>query len=155
EFFEAYVIGIEAGAKIGLGISNAHYRRGFHATGTLGIFSAVAALARLWKSSPDQTRIAFGIAASMASGLRSNFGTMTKPFHSGWAAHNAVVAFQLARAGMTAHPGTLEHEAGFVAAYGTDQSDMTRTLEGLASPWVFDKPGLALKKYPCIYALHR
>lgn len=155
KLFEAFVIGTEVGAKIGLGISNAHYRRGFHATGTLAIFSALAALCRLWGSTSSETRTAFGIAASMASGLRCNFGTMIKPLHSGWAAHNAIMAFNLARSGMTAHQSSLEHEAGFFAAYGTEQSDMTRTLVGLASPWVFDKPGLALKKYPCIYALHR
>jgi 2-methylcitrate dehydratase PrpD len=155
EILDAYAIGVEVGAKIGLGISNAHYRRGFHATGTLAIFSAVAALCRLMKLDEPVMRAAFGIAASMASGVRCNFGTMTKPFHAGWAAHNAVIAVRLARCGMTAHPSALEAKAGFVEAYGTEQSDMSRTVAALAKPFVFVSPGIALKKYPCIYALHR
>ena len=47
QFLEAYVLGIEVGAKIGLGITNGHYNRGFHGTGTLGIFSAAAALSKI------------------------------------------------------------------------------------------------------------
>jgi 2-methylcitrate dehydratase PrpD len=80
---------------------------------------------------------------------------MTKPFHAGWAAHNAVEAVTLASCGVTAHLAAFEAKAGFVEAYGTEQSDMTRTIAELASPFVFASPGIALKKYPCIYALHR
>jgi len=37
---EAHIMGVEVGGKIGLGMTNGHYRRGFHATGTLGVFAA-------------------------------------------------------------------------------------------------------------------
>ncbi len=152
---EAYVIGLELGAKLGLGISNGHYRRGFHATGTLTIFSAISALARLHGLDRDTLRTAYGIGGSMASGLRCNFGTMTKPFHAGWAAHNAIMAVSLARCGMSAATEVMESEAGFFDAYGTEQSDLAACATGLANPWVLLSPGLALKQYPCIYALHR
>ncbi len=152
---EAYIIGLEMGAKLGLGISNGHYRRGFHATGTLAIFSAVSALARLHRLNAAMLRTAYGIAASMASGVRCNFGTMTKPFHAGWAAHNAVMAITLARCGMSASDDVMEAQAGFFDAYGTEQSDLAACAAGLANPWVLLSPGVALKQYPCIYALHR
>ena len=152
---EAFIIGIELGAKLGLGISNGHYRRGFHATGTLTIFSAISALARLHGLDSDTVRTAYGIGGSMASGLRCNFGTMTKPFHAGWAAHNAVMAVSLARCGMSAATDVMETEAGFFDAYGTEQSDLAACAAGLANPWVLLSPGIALKQYPCIYALHR
>jgi 2-methylcitrate dehydratase PrpD len=152
---EAYILGVEAGAKIGLGIGNGHYRRGWHATGTLAIFSAVAALSRLLGLDVATTRRAFGIAASTASGLRCNFGTMTKPLHAGWASRNAVAAVRLASSGFTASPSAMEAEAGFFPTYGTDQSDMARCVAALGKPFVFVDPGLALKKYPCCYALHR
>ena len=152
---EAYVFGVETGAKIGLGIGNGHYRRGWHATGTLAVFSAVAALARLLGLDVAATRGAFGIAASTASGLRCNFGTMTKPLHAGWAARNAVAAVRLAASGFSAAPNAMEATAGFFATYGTEQSDMERAVEALGRPFVFVSPGLALKKYPCCYALHR
>ena len=70
DFMEAYATGIEVGGKIGLGITVGHYHRGFHGTGTLGIFSALAALAKLHRLDIATTRIAFGIAASMASGVQ-------------------------------------------------------------------------------------
>jgi 2-methylcitrate dehydratase PrpD len=42
----------------------------------------------------DETGIAeaIGLAASMASGIRAGFGTMTKPMHVGRAAENGVTA---------------------------------------------------------------
>ena len=154
-FLEAYILGVEAGAKIGLGIGNGHYRRGWHATGSLAVFSAVSALARLLGLEVATTCQAFGIAASMASGLRCNFGTMTKPLHAGWASRNAVAAVRLASSGFSAAPDAMEAGAGFFATYGTDQSDMARCVQALGKPYVFLDPGLALKKYPCCYALHR
>lgn len=154
-FLEAYILGVEAGAKIGLGIGNGHYRRGWHATGTLAVFSAVCALARLLGLDVATTRQAFGIAASTASGLRCNFGTMTKPLHAGWASRNAVAAVRLAASGFSASAEAMEAGAGFFSTYGTEQSDMARCVAALGSPYVFLDPGLALKKYPCCYALHR
>jgi 2-methylcitrate dehydratase PrpD len=152
---EAYLIGLEVGAKIGIAIGNGHYRRGWHATGTLAVFSAVAALGRLLSIGKDDVRSAFGLAASMSSGLQCNFGTMTKPFHAGWASHNAVTAISLARAGMTANRDVFEAKSGFFTTYGTERSDLSRATENLGDPFAILSPGLALKKYPCCYALHR
>jgi 2-methylcitrate dehydratase PrpD len=152
---EAHAIGIEVGGKIGLGITIEHYARGFHGTGTLGIFCAVAALAKAWRLDVPAVRTAFGIAASMASGVRCNFGTMTKPLHTGWAARSALAAVRLALSGFTAAQDALEAEAGFFAAYGSEHSDPAKTAAALGKPWVIVDPGIALKKYPCCYAAHR
>ena len=152
---EAQVIGIEVGGKIGLGITVGHYHRGFHGTGTLGIFCATAALAKRYGLDVAATCGAFGIAASMASGLRRNFGTMTKPLHTGWAARSALAAVQLAASGFSAGDDILEAKSGFFAAYGVPESDPGITARGLGKPWVIVDPGVALKKYPCCYASHR
>ena len=148
-WIEAYVIGIEVGAKIGLGITNGHYNRGFHGTGTLGIFSAAAALAKLHRLDAETIRTVLGIVASMASGVRRNFGTMTKPLHTGWAARNAVVAVELARCGFTAAPDTLEAKSGFFAAYGAERSDPNVPCEALGRPFAIVDPGIGLKRFPC------
>jgi 2-methylcitrate dehydratase PrpD len=152
---EAYAIGIEVGAKIGLAITVAHYHRGFHGTGTLGIFSALGALAKLHGLDAGTTRIAMGIASSMASGLQRNFGTMTKPLHTGWAARSALAAVRLAACGFTAAPDVLEADAGFFAAYGGEHSDPAVAIAGLGKPWALVDPGIALKQFPCCYACHR
>jgi len=152
---EAYTLGVEAGGKIGLGITQSHYRRGFHATGTLALFSAVAALAKLRNLDVATTRQAFGIAGSTASGLRRNIGTMTKPLHTGLAARNALTAVRLAASGFEAADDILEAKSGFFAAYGTAESDPAVAAAGLGRPFVVADPGLALKKFACCYACHR
>ena len=154
-FIEAYLVGIEVGGNIGIGMTNGHYQRGFHATGTLALFSALAALAKLHNLDIATTQQAFGIGASMASGLKRNFGTMTKPLHSGIAARSALTAFNLAAAGFTAAPDVLEAKAGFFSTYGVAESNADIAVNGLGKPYVIKDPGLSLKKFPCCYASHR
>ncbi len=155
DVIDAYIIGVEVGGKIGLGITNEHYQRGYHATGTLALFSGLAALARLHALDAPTIQQAMGIAGSMASGLRRNFGTMTKPLHSGLAARSALSAFHLAMSGFSAAPDIFEAEAGFYSTFGTAASDPDVTVRGLGKPFVISNPGIALKKYPCCYATHR
>jgi 2-methylcitrate dehydratase PrpD len=152
---EAYVTGIEVGGKIGLAITVGHYHRGFHGTGTLAIFSALGALAKRYHLDVPTTRMAFGIASSLASGLQRNFGTMTKPLHAGWASRSALAAVNLVRSGYTAAPDVLEAPAGFFAAYGVEESIPEAAIKQLGNPWVIVDPGLALKQFPCCYASHR
>ena len=152
---ESYVVGVEVGGKIGLAITVGHYHRGFHGTGTLAIFSALGALAKRARLDVATTRTAFGIASSMASGLQRNFGTMTKPLHTGWAARSALAAVNLARSGFTAALDVLEAPAGFFAAYGVEDSTPEAVIDRLGNPWVIVDPGLALKRFPCCYAAHR
>jgi 2-methylcitrate dehydratase PrpD len=152
---EAYALGVEVGGKIGLGITVGHYHRGYHATGTLALFSALAALLKLHRVDVETSRQAFGIAGSMASGLRRNFGTMTKPLHTGIAARSALTAWQLATCGFTAAPDILEAKSGVYSTLGVAESDASMTAEKLGRPFVIVDPGLALKKFPCCYASHR
>jgi 2-methylcitrate dehydratase PrpD len=155
DFIEAYAIGVEVGAKIGLGITVGHYHRGYHATGTLALFSGLAALLKLHHTDVATARHAFGIAASLASGLRRNFGTMTKPLHTGIAARSALTAWQLATCGFTAADDILEAKSGLYATLGVAESDANLTAEHLGRPFTLVDPGLALKKFPCCYASHR
>jgi 2-methylcitrate dehydratase PrpD len=152
---EAHIIGIEIGAKIGVAITHGHYERGFHGTGTLGIFSALGALAKLDALDENAIRTAFGLAASMASGVRRNFGTMAKPLHTGWAARNALTAVDLAGCGLTAASDVLEGRSGFFAAYGVDGSNPARAVEALGNPWAIVEPGIGLKQYPCYNGVQR
>jgi 2-methylcitrate dehydratase PrpD len=155
DFIEAYIVGVEVGAKLAVGIGLGHYKRGFHGTGTLCLFSAVAALAKLKKLPLAVTSTALSIAASTSSGLQANFGTMTKPLHSGLAARSAVTAVALAEAGFTASPAAITGKHGFFATYGTEASDPAKTLAGLGRPWTVADPGIALKKFACCYANFR
>jgi len=81
--------------------------------GAIGAGGACAALRRL---SPEQATMAIALAASQAAGIMANFGTMTKPFHAGRAAHAGVVSARLAGLGFTAAVDALEHPQGFLWA---------------------------------------
>ena len=151
---DAYVVGVEVTVKLAEAIGIDHYHRGWHGTGTIGVFGAVAALAYAKQLDPLTTCTAFGLASSMTSGVQRNFGTMTKPLHTGWAARNGVVAVELASAGFSAATDVLEAENGFFAVYGNEQSNLS-LLDDLGKRWVIDEPGMSLKRYACCYASHR
>jgi 2-methylcitrate dehydratase PrpD len=151
----AYTVGFEAGGQIARGIGLGHYHSGWHATGTLGLFAALAAVVKARDFSEDEICTALGIAASLSSGMQRNFGTMTKPLHSGWAARSALVAAELASVGWTANQQILEIPRGYLSLYGTADSDPEKISPALGVPWVFVEPGVSLKKYPCCWATHR
>ncbi|MEM6496352.1 MAG: MmgE/PrpD family protein [Pseudomonadota bacterium] len=109
---DAFIVGTEAGCLIGSMAGNGHYAAGFHATGTIGTFGAAAAAAKLMGLNGEQTRYALGIAASQAAGLKSNFGTMTKPLHAGKAAMNGLMAARLAARGFTSNDEIIEGPQG-------------------------------------------
>src|ERR1700733_11521126 len=82
-FIAAYVAGFETETRIARGVHFHHYEKGWHPTATLGVFGATAACCHLMRLSATQTAQALAIAASFASGIKANFGTMTKPLHVG------------------------------------------------------------------------
>src|SRR5216684_578190 len=118
DLMTAYQVGVEVECKVAEAILPRHYQHGFHTTGTVGTIGAAAAAAKLLGLDRDATRRALSICATQASGLRENFGTMTKPFHAGHAAEGGVVAAELAKLGLTASPNGLEADRGFFRAAG-------------------------------------
>ncbi len=79
ELLTAFCAGVEVACKVAEAINPHHYKNGFHSTGTIGIFGATAAAAKLFGLNTDALRHALGIAASKSGGIRAAFGTMTKP----------------------------------------------------------------------------
>jgi 2-methylcitrate dehydratase PrpD len=155
DLLEAYVVGLEVACALAQALPvDAHYRAGWHATATVGVIGATAGAGRLLGLDEAQLRNALGIAASMASGSRQNFGTMTKPLHAGLAARDAVIATQLAAGGFTADQDQLEGPVGFLRMYGVD-AEPDAVVRLLAGPRVLEQHGLNVKKYPCCYNTHR
>ena len=129
-FVESFVAGYETAGRIGLLVEPSHYARGFHATATVGSFSATAAAGRMLGLSDQQLAVAFGIAATQAAGLKSNFGTMCKPLHAGTASEHGLRAARLAAKGFTARGDSLECDQGFASS----QSDHLNTDGALSEP---------------------
>ena len=152
----AYVVGFETECRIARGVHFHHYDKGWHPTATLGIFGSVAAAARLLRFTPDQTAMALGLAASLASGLKANFGTMTKPLHVGHSARNGLFAALMVQQGFTANPAALEHRQGFLDVFnGPGTYDTDRILADWYAPLEVEgggEPGL--KPYPCCGSTH-
>src|SRR2546422_3281499 len=143
----AYHVGVEVECKIAEAISPRHYGDGFHSTGTLGSFGSAAACAKLLKFDAGRTAIALAIAGAQAAGLRSTFGSMTKPFTAGHAAENGVVAVDLASIGWTASPEILEAKEGWFSAAGGG-FDPQAIMNRLGKPWTFANPGVSIKPFP-------
>src|SRR6266581_2174039 len=122
EIIAAFVAGYETCCRIGMALRPGHYNLGFHATGTIGAFGAAAACARLLGLDAAATAQALGIAGTQAAGLKSQFGTMCKPFHAGKASHNGLLAARLAARGFSSRPDLVECEQGFGLTHGPDFS---------------------------------
>ena len=117
EVIAAFVAGYETCCRVGVAMRPGHYGRGFHATGTVGAFGAAAACAHLLGLDTEGTAQALGIAGTQASGLKSQFGTMCKPFHAGKASQNGLLAARLSARGFTSRPDLIECEQGFAATH--------------------------------------
>jgi len=151
----AYVAGFETECKLGLGVHFHHYTKGWHPTATLGVFGCAAACSKLMKLPDDKVALALAIAASLASGIKANFGTMVKPLHIGHCTRNGLFAALLARGGFTANPGVFEHKQGFFNVFnGLGNYDAGKVLPTWGQPWDIVKPGIAIKQYPCCGSTH-
>ncbi len=149
----AFLLGFEVETTVAAVINPAHYDHGWHATCTLGTLGAAAAAARLLGLDTAQIRTALAVAASQSSGLKENFGTMTKPFHAGHAARSGVLAALLAREGWTASEQALEGPQGFFNVLGAGPRRL-EVLDTLGAPWKILSSGVAVKPYPSCACTH-
>ncbi len=149
----AFQTGVEVESKISEWMLPQHYLSGKHSSGTVGTFGAFAAAALLLGLKGETLRRGFGIAASLASGIRCNFGTMTKPLHVGRASENGITAALLAQRGFTADMAALDGPWGFMAVMGGGVS-ADKLAQGFGKTWSITTPGVSIKPYPCGILTH-
>lgn len=150
DLITAYAAGFEVECAVADPISPAHYEAGWHATSTFGTFGAAAAAANLLGLDAETTERALNVAASMPSGTKRNFGSMTKPLHAGLCSRSGVTAALLARDGLTASRTAISGERGFWGLYGPGEQG---TFE-LGDDWALETEGVHVKAYPCCYFTH-
>jgi 2-methylcitrate dehydratase PrpD len=151
---DAYVIGFEIEARLGRVMNPRHYQRGWHCTSTLGAIGAAAAVSRLVGLNARAAAHAVAIAASEASGLKENFGTMVKPLHAGLAARDGVLAALLAKSGLTASERALDGPQGFLRAMDSEREDLGREISDLGARWELLDTGITVKLYPSCAGTH-
>ena len=151
---DAYVVGFEIEARLGSLMNPRHYQRGWHCTSTLGTIGAAAAVSRLLGLDARAAAHALAIAASEASGLKENFGTMVKPLHAGLAARNGVLAALLARRGMTASDLALDGPQGMLHAMHSEGTALADAIADLGARWEILDTGITVKLYPSCAGTH-
>lgn len=150
QFLEAFLTAFEVECKIAEAISSAHYKKGFHSSGTVGTFGSMGASVKLLGLDGDRIAHALAIAASSAAGIRVNFGTMTKPLHVGRASQNGLVSAELAAAGLTGGNDALDPPWGFFQVFSHGEGfDADRIVGVLGNPHTIVWPGVSIKPYPC------
>ena len=155
DLVDAYAVGVEVAAKLGRWANPSLYLHGWHATSALGLLGATAGVARLKGLTRQQVATSLSIAASLAAGVRRNFGSMVKPLHAGKAAEAAIFSTRLAASSFTADAEALEGRFGyFQVIAGAPAPDATEIAAALGNPWDITKPGIVLKRYPSCGATH-
>jgi 2-methylcitrate dehydratase PrpD len=152
-FLTAFLAGFEVACKIAEAIKPDHYKKGFHTSGTVGTFGAAIAAAKLLGLNEIKIRHAIGIASSMSSGIRVNFGTMTKPLHVGRAAQNGVSAALFAQDGFEANCEALDGPWGYFQVLGGG-FDPEKIVGCFGNPHTIVDPGVSIKPYPCGVLTH-
>ncbi|MBS7701355.1 MULTISPECIES: MmgE/PrpD family protein [unclassified Chelatococcus] len=155
EALAAYAAGYEVWAQLQALETGQLHDRGFHPTAVMGTIAAAAAASRLYRLDAEQTTHALALAASLASGLVSNFGSMTKSLHVGRAAQSGIMSARLARDGFTASPDTIEHRSGFLKAHSPSGAPLLHQPLDAGRPWRLERNGVNIKRYPTCYATHR
>ncbi len=151
----AYIAGFEVQGRIGRAVNVHHYEKGWHPTSTIAIFGAAAGAAHLLKLDAGQTATALAIAVSMATGVKANFGSMTKPLHAGQCTRHGAYAALLAREGFTANLEAFEHKQGYLEIYnGAGTYDTGKLFKDWADPLEILNPGPGLKQYPSCAGTH-
>ena len=151
KLLDALIIGVEVECRIANCVYPHHYDRGWHITGTAGVFGAAAAVGRAIGLNAQQMRWALGLAATQSSGLREMFGTMTKSFHPGRAAQNGMFSALLAEAGFDSSERGIEAPRGF-AHVMSDKQDWSEILDGLGTHW--EGATNSYKPFACGIVIH-
>lgn len=152
----AYAAGYETFADVARRDAEQQHEKGWHPTSIFGSLGAAAACASLRGLDAEKATIAIAVSASQSSGLVSNFGTMTKPFHAGLAAHAGVASARLAELGFTAALDALEHAPGLLAAVSpSGRIDVDSPVRAGKEWQICGSNRIGIKQYPMCYCTHR
>lgn len=151
DFMHAFILGVEVECRIGKAVYPSHYERGFHITGTAGVFGGAAAAGKLLGLNEQQMVWALGIAATQSAGLKDMFGTMCKAFHPGSAGQNGLKAALLASKNYTSSDHGIEAREGFAFTY-SDEQDFSQITDNLGG--TFEVARNTYKPFACGIVTH-
>ena len=149
EFLTAYTVGAEIEGLLGGYLNPKHKQQGWHSTGTLGSIGGAAALAKLYGLDGTATAQLLSLGATQSAGLGLEAGSDAKPLHSGFAARNAVFAFELLQhTGVTASERPFNNQNGWQKVFGNLELDPAELQQRWLNPGQLLQPGLWMKLHP-------
>jgi aconitate decarboxylase len=156
DLLRGWLVGYEVLAELDLREPASWHTTGWHPTGVIAPVAVAAGVCHVLRCTPEVTQRALAIAASFTGGLQANFGTQTKALHAGRASAAGLEAAQLARRGVTASATALEHANGLLSVLSPGKlADLQRRFDPLQPAWHAARVGIAIKKYPLCYTVHR
>jgi 2-methylcitrate dehydratase PrpD len=141
----AYLAAAGVMARLGTALGWPHYSAGWHATCTAGAPASAAGAAVALGLPAEQIAVAMALAVPAAGGVQRAFGTDAKSLQVGFAVEAGIRAARLAAAGARADPWAVDAWLGLVGG-----NPVAADPSGPVIP-----EGLAVKLYPCCYALQR
>jgi 2-methylcitrate dehydratase PrpD len=117
-FLLSVVLGFEIVNRLSKAMNPSHLNRGFHTTGTIGVFGAAAACGVIAGLNEGEMVSAMGMAGLQGAGLLEilNDGAMVKPLHPGKASMAGILSVELAKRGAKGPATVLEGNNGFFKA---------------------------------------
>ncbi|HEY0293754.1 MAG TPA: MmgE/PrpD family protein [Bordetella sp.] len=149
----ALAVGYEMLARVGACQGVSSFNRGWHPTGTAGVFAATATAARLMGLTQAQCLQALGIAGAMPAGLMAaQYGAMVKRFYAGHAAWVGLTAASLARQGFTGMEDVFDAEYGGYPKALSDAVSLDALTDGLGAR--YDAGTIGYKFFSCVGTNH-
>jgi 2-methylcitrate dehydratase PrpD len=150
----AYVQGVELAGKLGRILNPVHAGNGWHSTGTIGTIAAAAAVGVYKKVDVKKLSQIISLATTQASGQIAQEGSDGKPLNAGFAARNAVTAYELIETGLTANDDPFDSVNGWTAVITDEYFVINDLIDDWLKPAEILNPGLWFKERPiCSAAL--
>ncbi|MBO9514769.1 MAG: MmgE/PrpD family protein [Variovorax sp.] len=144
QMLAAFAVAIEVSCTLALACRSAMV---FFRPSTTGVFSALAGMASLSPLPREQLRHAFGIAYSQMCGPMQAHeeGSMMLAMQMGFAARNALQAYDMASLGITAPVEVIDGRFGFFNLFERG-GDIAAALAAMGAPWKVTR--LSHKPFP-------
>jgi len=156
ETMAAYLAGVEADARVGMGANGGFHKQGYHPTGLVGAFGAVLAAGRLLGLTEEQLVMAQGITLSTTSGVLEFLedGAWTKRMHPAWAGVGAITAAYMAQAGYVGPSRAYEGRFGLYNVFSAHDvaTEPAKAVANLMTSW--ELMNVAFKPFPACHFNH-
>jgi len=146
DLLTAFAVGVDVECRLGNAVSPWHYQRGWHITGTCGVFGAAVAAGRILGLDERQMLWALGNASAQSSGLVETLGSMAKSIGVGNSAANGILSALLAQQGFEGPQFPIEGPRGFLRVMG-NEADIDAVVSDLGTRW--ELASNTYKPYPC------